>query len=83
MIQYEFTDGGKHYVRINKAKAKREYERGTEVIVCPCNLRPFTMWHCECVVSEGGFDRFVNEFEFYACLNSETGRKSAFYMCVD
>lgn len=59
-------------------------------------MRPFTPWHSEhrinrkdraqFVVDEIGvvndFNNLVNSFEYYNCINSETGKYSAFYIPV-
>ena len=94
MRKYTFTEKGRTYKRISKQAARSAYKNGSTVIICPCNLRPFTPWHVECkvnrkdreqfVIDEIGvvndFSNLVNSFEFYNCQNSETGKYAAFYI---
>ena len=94
MRKLTFTDGGTTYRQITKRTAKKLYLQGFPVVLCPCNLRPFTMWHCEHVIKKADraqfvtdeigaandFDNLVNSFEWYNCQNSETGKYTAFYV---
>ena len=96
MRKYTFTEKGHTFKRIDKKTARTAYKNGLTVIICPCNLRPFTPWHNEhrinrkdraqFVVDEIGvvndFNNLVNSFEYYNCINSETGKYSAFYIPV-
>lgn len=52
-------------------------------------MRPFTPWHLEIDVNKNfegykgvSFEKAVNAFEIYNCINSETGRYTAFYLLV-
>ena len=94
MRKYTFTEKGHTYKRICKKAARSAYMAGLTVIICPCNLRPFTPWHNEhrmnrkdrahLVIDEIGvmndFNNLVNSFEYYNCANAETGRYTAFYI---
>lgn len=67
----QYNDG--HYARITKTEARRRFDSGEAIAICASNLRP------------GAHDLFenkVNAFEFYNCINSETGRKAAFYKII-
>ena len=71
------------YKRITKRTAKKLYEMGHPILLCPVNLRPGGMWGIGCFVikKEGRtFEQDVSEFEFYNCYNSETGYYAAFYV---
>lgn len=71
------------YKRITKWTAKKLYEMGKPILLCPVNLRPGGMWGIGCTISkeEGRtFEEILNEFEFYNCSNSETGYYTAFYI---
>lgn len=87
MREYTYTDGGKTYTRISKAKARAAYNAGLAVVLCPVKLRPGTPWHPETHVSkersEGeSFDNVLNAFGFYNIRNTETGQYTAFYIPV-
>lgn len=88
MNKYSFIDhNGKTWERINKKQARAAYNNGLTVIFCPVNIRPFTPWHLEIPISrdtwgynEKSFENTVNTFEFYNCIDSETGKYTAFYI---
>ena len=95
MNNYIFTDkNNNHYKRIDKRQAKRAYDAGKTIVLCPCNLRPFGMWAPEVDINKEdyktrGYDPADMEFkkrlmyfEYYNCTNTETGRYSAFYIQV-
>lgn len=80
MINMTFTDNNKiKYKRVNKTTARRAFNEGCVVVLCPSNLRPFSPWHNEAGVikdrCEGAdFEKVVNAFSYYNCINNETGR---------
>lgn len=99
-----FTDNEKnHYKRIDKRQARRAYNDGKTVILCPCNLRPFGFWQPEIYINKNDFKKYgyiepfifsdgttemdfnrrLNQFEFYNCINSETGKYTAFYIQIN
>ena len=96
MRKYTCHEKGHTFKRINKKTARTAYKNGLTVIICPCNLRPFTPWHCErrinrkdraqFVLDEIGvvkdFNNVVGSFEYYNCITSETGRYCAFYVPI-
>lgn len=87
MRQHTYTDRGKTYTRISRAKAHAVYNAGLEVVLCPVNLRPGMPWHPEIHVSkersEGeSFDNVLNAFEFYNIRDTKTGYYTAFYIPV-
>lgn len=96
MRKYTFTEKGYTFKRINKKTARTAYKNGLTVIICPCNLRPFTHWHPEMTINKkdrahlvadeigvnNDFTNHINSFEYYNCINSETGKYSAFYIPV-
>lgn len=43
MRKYIFTEKSHTFKRINKKTARTAYKNGLTVIICPCNLRPFTL----------------------------------------
>ena len=87
MRQYTYTDGGKTYTRISKAKARAAYNAGLELVLCPVNLRPGAPWHPEIAISKErseneSFEMELNVFEFYNTRDTETGYYTAFYIPV-
>ena len=94
MKKYTFSENGHTYKRISKKAARAAYKSGLTVVICPCNLRPFTPWHNEhrmnrkdrehFVIDEIGvlndFNNMISSFEYYNCPNSETGKYAAFYI---
>lgn len=71
-------------VRVTKQAARRIYNAGGIIFLCPVNLRPGAPWNPECAaqISEEGrtFDSVVNAFSAYNCTTSEAGRYPAFYV---
>lgn len=83
MLHYSFEHDGTNYARVDKRVARRAFERGDEIAICPCNLRPGGPWHPEMFfsnVSWGNFDSLVNAFERYNCANSETGLYASYFV---
>lgn len=73
------------FEKINKAKARKLYAERKPFSMCACNLRPdmfgreINRMSFESLV-EADFDYMVNVFAYYNCVNSETGRRVAFYV---
>ena len=96
MRKYTFTHDGRTFERITKKDARRAYLNGLSVVIIPCNLRPFTQWRNEMTINRkdrahlvadeigvnNDFTNYINSFEYYNCINSETGRYTAFYIPV-
>ena len=88
MNKINFVNKGETWERITKKQARKAYNNGLSVLFCPVNMRPFTPWHVETVINnraEGcnvSFDKAVNAFENYNCINNETGFYTAFYIPV-
>ena len=91
MEKYTFSENGHTYKRISKKAARAAYKNGITVSICPCNLRPTQCTHRinrqgreQFVFDEIGvmndFNNLLNSFEYYNCVNSETGKYSAFYI---
>lgn len=73
------------YKRISKAAARKVYNAGGEIYMCPVKLAPGGFWRPECSASgaaeyAGRFDSLVNAFEFYNCYDARTGEYTAFYI---
>lgn len=87
MKEYYFTEYIDHikftFKRVNKATARRAYNNGLRILVCPCKLRPGYPWYPEVNASgKSGvnFDKLIAACEFYN--NNETGKYSSFYIPV-
>lgn len=84
---YNAKNGAICFERINKAKARREFERGAVIALSACNIRPDGVIRAAEIYKpieasdpdRKNFDKRVNVFEWYNCANSETGRYAAFY----
>lgn len=96
MRKYTFTEKGFTFERIDKKTARAAYMNGLTIVICPCNLRPFTPWHNEQALNrksrehfavdeigvKNDFNGWLNSFEYYNCTNAETGKYAAFYIPV-
>ena len=87
MYNREFTDNhGRKYIRIDKRKARRLFDQGLTITICPDNLRPFGFFGSGVEISkntiEKTFDCICNEYKFYNCVSCETGYNIAFYQGV-
>ena len=86
------------YKRISKAEARKRYNAGELVTLCPVNLIPGAPWNPEitvtkfdssaparnvAVVCTMDFETLVNGFEFYNIRGAETGRYTAYYKRED
>ena len=67
--------------KINKTTARKLWNEGKEFTIVACNLRPEygivvrAKWRKQF----REFDQFIDRFNFYNCVNSETGRYPAYY----
>ena len=67
MNEYTYTKGRFTFKRVSKTTARRCYNNGLPVIVCPVNLRPGSPWNCDTEFRPGGdipvrtVDRFTGE----------------------
>lgn len=91
MRKYTFTEKGFAFERIDKKTARAAYMNGLTIVICPCNLRPFTPWHNEQALNrksrehfavdeigvKNDFNGWLNSFEYYNCTNAETGKYAA------
>lgn len=70
--------------KVNKAVARRAYNAGKKVAICPCYVSPFSMWFGGFCTKEGAdsfidFDDLCNTISYYNC-NAELGRTLAYYI---
>ena len=93
MREYHFTMNGNNYQRISKAKlyslarqTANDEIRNLKFVIAACNLRPekfgdmFTFQ--ELNNADIALDNCINSFEYYNCINAETGKYASFYMEV-
>lgn len=70
--------------RIDKRKARKMWQEGKEFLIVAHNLNPYLsglLCRKEWQEQFGGdFDKMVNNFTYYNCVNSETGRYPAFWI---
>lgn len=82
-------------MRISKRRARRLYDEGKSIILCPVKCDPTNAYYpmsfkislddkfdVEPLDWEKEFDSRVNRFEYYNCQYSELGKYSAFYVEV-
>lgn len=90
MKNITFKDSnGITWKQISKAAARKLYDGGSVIKVCAANLRPGFPYNPDVNIDKARlekinygpvpFDQFVNQFEFYNCFDSETGRYARFY----
>lgn len=84
MYSREFIINNKKYSRVDKRKARGLYNKGYSMIICADNINPSGIIGGIEIDNTSGrdFDKLVNEFTFYNCVNIETGYHAAFYMEV-
>lgn len=76
---------GNEWVRVSKPVAHKAYDSGQSVAITARNLHPFNYWGTTSIYAGGKygctpFENVVNAFEYYNCINSETGKYAAFYI---
>ena len=83
MINAVFYVNGEEWKRVQKARARHEYNAGKEVVLCPCELRPFGPWHPEVMISKEHcleeFETVVLNYEWYNCKDG-CGKYAAYYV---
>ena len=70
------------FERITKTAARKLYNNGGAVTVCPCKLAPGGGWAVGVTISNASgrdFQKVINEFIFYNC-NAAAGYYPAYYM---
>lgn len=82
MNSYTINDGTTTYTRITRAAARRLYNSGAEVALCPCKLRPGLPWMPEARTTNTRagvpFDALITAYAAVAC-NHSSGLYAAFY----
>lgn len=80
--------GLNRYKRITKVQARKIYNCNKTIVLCPSNMRPFGQWHPEYVTDKScnkwdTFENVVLNFEYYNCINTQTGKYTSFYIQVN
>lgn len=72
------------WTRVSKATARKAYDNGQAVAITARNTHPFNVWGTTSTYAGGDgctpFENIVNAFEYYNCINSDTGKYAAFYI---
>jgi len=71
------------YERITKGAARKLFNSGGKIYICACNLRPGWPWYPEIWIDssvDSDFEKVVNAFTFYNCINNETGKYPSYYI---
>lgn len=76
----QYTADG--YTRISKARARRLYDAGAPVYLCPVKLRPGAPWHPETQIfqprTQIAFDEITQAAAYYTC-SPGAGKYLAYY----
>lgn len=73
----------KNLIRVNKTVARKLYNLGFDVGLCPCKANPESPWGLIITFNNNrydyAFDKVVNNFAWYNC-NNELGTYPAYYV---
>lgn len=89
MRKEQYVIDGVTYTRISKATARKLFENGECVGICPVKVNPESIWGGMCEFQKGhkfenwSFDDFVNNFIYYCCQMEETGKYPKFFRRED
>jgi hypothetical protein len=89
MREEVYVIDGITYTRVSKATARKLFNDGECVGICPVKLDPSSFWGGMCTFQKGhkcenwGFDDFVNNFIYYNCQMEETGKYPKFFKVVE
>ena len=82
-----FTENEQTFRRVTKSAARKAFNSGMDVMLCPSKLRPGKPWNPEVLVNQSRsgedatFDQVVNAFEYYN-TSAETGRTTNYFLAV-
>lgn len=82
MYQENYNIGGKKYIRINKAKARKAFEQGKKILLTPVGMRLDSSWCYSTSISKGDgreFEDLVFSFTLYNC-SPELGKYPKFFV---
>ena len=71
----------KRYESVNRQKAKRLFNEGKVIFLCPSKTNPCSMFGNICSIEKNDetFEQIENAFSYYNC-NAETGKRITFYI---
>jgi hypothetical protein len=78
-------DGDVKYVRVSKAAARKAYDAGQPVVLCPVKLAPFGGFRPSVMVQhhdrfDGTFDKVLDNFLYWNCQLHETGYYASYWV---
>ena len=85
MRKEQYVIDGVTYTRISKATARKLFDDGNVIGICPVNINPESIWDGMCEFQKGhkfenwSFDDFVNNFIYYCCQIEEVGKYPKFF----
>jgi hypothetical protein len=82
MNKYKIKINNTQLIRVHKTTAKKMFNNGEKLVICPNNLRPGFPWFPDATIDnkeETDFDKHINSFSYYNCINKETGYYIAYY----
>lgn len=85
MRKEQYVIDGFTYTRISKTKARKLFNDGECVGICPVNIDPSSIWDGMCEIQKAhkfenwDFEDFVNNFIYYNCQLNETGKYPKFF----
>jgi len=92
MIKLEFRHKAGRLIRIGKREARKRYHAGEDIHIISSNFAPVGPWitalpinqadENEYINNAGMFDRRVRNYEWYNCINTETGLYASYYRLV-
>lgn len=74
--------------RISKAAARNIYNNGGTIYVCPINMNPIhPHWNMTAKINKQDldgldFNKVINQYTYYNCINNQVGLYTAFYVEV-
>ena len=73
----------KNLIRVNKKVARKLYDLGFNVWLCPCKANPESPWWLMSIFNKNRydytFDEIVAKYTWYNC-NNEVGKYVAYYV---
>lgn len=85
MREEVYVIDGITYTRILKATARKLFDNGECIGICPVKIDPSSIWGGMVELQKGhkfenwDFDDFVNHFIYYNCQLNETGKYPKFF----
>lgn len=71
------------FIRVSKPRARKEYEAGRKLFICPWKVNPNNVWGIGSMIEKVNgisFDSMINNYSYYNCNYRELGYYPAFYI---